>query len=638
MINIKDTFKKPFNTKVDSLGLSVFRILYSLVLLCETSQLYRFRHIIYDKDPFVNIGEIDVTFIFIFWFIVLVFLMLGLFTRVTTILNYIFGVIIFSSAHKFEYHVFYNYVGINFLLMFIPISRVFSLDCLFKKIKYSQPEIEYKPERKVLEINYLIIVFFAIAIVYFDSIFQKLSSQMWLKGLGMWLPSSLPIATWNNTSIMLNQEFLMKFLGYFVLVFEGLFIFLFWFKSLRVPLMIIGILFHIGIVVIYPIPWFALTIIAVYLLMLPQKFWLTLAGLFKSKKFNYTIFYNPQCIQSIKIVAFVKHIDLFSKINFLSLKQDSNIEKKNCLIIMDNYPVKIQGITKQGKQYTGYRACKILFKQLVYTYPIALLMSIPGIKPVCKKVYNSFLNTQKNKSFNEENLQATEYVTPISAIPSSLINSSSLLKITTGFWKLIVILMLLIQSMMVWTSPVIQKKIHAKSFYNKSIMFVFNNTKFFLKSYFGFTYHDVFVDDHFKNYNHILKIKYIANGKEYLVPIVDDFGMPTYHCTGFIWRDITFNLISPNLNEVKIESRLIPYLKFYISENKITGSNPNFIIYVKEMNIPQKWEKDFLNKQISIPWKVAGKCNISANNVIFEWSDYMKTLFIKELKTSQSLN
>ena len=223
----KNVIDNVFNEKVDAIGLSVFRMLYALVLFCETIQLFKFRHIIYDKEPFQYIGEIDVKFIFFFWFVVLGFLFLGLFTRFSTILNYIFGVIVFSSAKKFEYHIFYIYVNINFLLLFIPVSRVFSIDSLIKKIKYTSVRFQYVTDRKVQEINYLAIVFCSIALVYFDSVFLKLSSPMWMNGLGMWLPSSLPMVTWNDTSVLLNQEGLIKFLGYFVIVFEALFIFLF---------------------------------------------------------------------------------------------------------------------------------------------------------------------------------------------------------------------------------------------------------------------------------------------------------------------------------------------------------------------------------------------------------------------------
>ncbi|HMI07817.1 MAG TPA: HTTM domain-containing protein, partial [Flavobacterium sp.] len=271
---IKDTFQKIFNNKVDALGLSVFRMCYTLVLFAEVLQLFKFRHLIYDAVPYRYVGDIDVTYIFIFWFIILAMLFLGLFTRLATIVNYIFAVIIFSSAANFEYHVFYAYIGINFLMLFMPVSRVFSLDSLLEKVKYTNIGRPYKTDRKILEINYLIPVFAAIALVYFDSVFRKADSPMWTDGLGMWLPSSLPMMIWNDTSFILNQEWLVKFLGYLVLCFESVFIFLFWFKRFRVPFFLLGVFFHLGILIAYPIPWFALTAVVVYLLLLPPGFWL----------------------------------------------------------------------------------------------------------------------------------------------------------------------------------------------------------------------------------------------------------------------------------------------------------------------------------------------------------------------------
>ena len=225
----KKIFKKIFNEKIDAIGLSVFRMFYIAVLFFEIKQLYTFRHIIYDKEPFEIIGEFDVTFLFKFWFIIVFLLFIGLFTRIATIINYIFSVLIFSSAITFEYHVFYAYVGINFLLIFMPISRVLSIDNLIQKIKYTSLGQPYKVDKKILKINYIVPVFVGIGLVYFDSIFHKFSSKMWMEGLGVWLPSSLPMVTWNDTSFLLNQKWLVLFLGYLVLVFETVFIFLFWF-------------------------------------------------------------------------------------------------------------------------------------------------------------------------------------------------------------------------------------------------------------------------------------------------------------------------------------------------------------------------------------------------------------------------
>ncbi|RZJ53710.1 MAG: hypothetical protein EOO44_07610 [Flavobacterium sp.] len=280
----KIIMNKIFNLKVDAIGIAIFRIFYSLILFCELLQLYKFRNIIYDKQPFIETGEIDVSFLFYFWLPVVLLITVGLFTRFATILNYIFSVIIFSSAAKFEYHVFYVYVGINFLMMFMPVSRVLSLDNLLQKIKYSNIHKTYAVNKKVLQINYWMPVFIGIGLVYIDSVFHKLSSNLWANGLGVWLPSSLPMITWNDTSFLLNQEYIVKFLGYFILLFEGCFIFLFWFKKTRIPFFTIGVFFHLGILIAYPIPYFALTYIGIYLLLIPVSFWKNIAKKIKLKK------------------------------------------------------------------------------------------------------------------------------------------------------------------------------------------------------------------------------------------------------------------------------------------------------------------------------------------------------------------
>ncbi len=116
--------------KLDSTGLAVFRMFYMTILFLELLQLYKFRVVMYSRDSLLYFGEFNPEYIYKFWFIVVLFLFFGLFTRVSSIINYLFSVIIFSSAVAFEYHVFYAYVGLNFLLMFMPVSRVFSLDSI----------------------------------------------------------------------------------------------------------------------------------------------------------------------------------------------------------------------------------------------------------------------------------------------------------------------------------------------------------------------------------------------------------------------------------------------------------------------------------------------------------------------------
>ncbi len=637
MINLSSTCKEIFNNKVDALGLSVFRVLYAIVLFFETTQLFKYRHIVYDKNSFVSVGEIDVTFIFFFWFIILGMLMLGLFTRFTTIVNYIFGVIIFSSANSFEYHIFYMYVGVNFLLMFMPISRVFSLDSLCQKLKYSRVGFDYKIDRKILEINYLIVVFSAIALVYFDSIFQKISSPMWRSGLGLWLPSSLPMVTWNNASTMLNQEWLMKFLGYFVLLFEGCFIFLFWFKKLRISLMLIGIFFHIGILVLYPIPWFALSVTAVYLLMLPEKFWLQLSNSIKYKKSNYLFLYDSESPLCNKVVFVIKHFDIFNGVNCLSVQENYRKETSLQQFSEEKLLTNIHGIDNKGNLFAGYDAYVQLFKYLIYTYPLKLFMLMPGISLVGKRLYQKIAFKRVKKSGIVENYSVPVYHLPVSETDDFLVKGWNKLNLSKLFWKFVFLFLLLFQCMLIWISPTGLKFFPTNFSLNKIPLYFFNNNKDFLKNYLGITYHPVFLESHFRDYNHILKITFFDGSKEHLVPLLNEKGMPGEYLKGEIWSNFTFSVISPLLCKSVMEKGLDPYLKLYLSDKKINASNVDFNFYIKEIETAHHWEKDFLQRQIDKPWKYAGSCKLTGFTFNYYWNDSTKLLFTNEIKYSHWL-
>lgn len=615
---------KIFNLKVNAIGLSVFRIFYSLVLFCELLQLYKFRNIIYDKVPFVNVGELDVSFLFYFWFPVVLLILLGLCTRFATIVNYVFSVIIFSSATQFEYHVFYAYVGINFLLMFMPIARVFSLDNLLQKLKFSTIYKTYEVDKKILQINYLIVVFVGIGLVYIDSVFHKLSSKLWMDGLGVWLPSSLPMITWNDTSFLLNQKWLVIFLGYLVLVFEAAFIFLFWFKKWRIPLLVLGVFFHVGILIAYPIPYFALTYVAIYLLLVPPSFWLQIAEKVKFKKTIYTFYYDAECPLCNKVIIVINHFDVFGAVKCKTVQNNysndialSDFEEEVLLI-------NIHGVNAKGKVSIGYWAYIELFKALIYTYPLGLFGSLPGVSFVGQKVYSYIADNRLTERCTVENCSIPVYNAPVSENQDFLIKGWNQFKITQHFWKGVLILFICGQLLMIWYSPTIQNHIPFKNKLNRVADIPYRNSEWFLKKYLGITHHTVFLNEHFNGFNHIFKVMYVGDQKEKRVPILNNDGMPDKYITGGLWRDISFNVITTNIEKDKIQKGIVPYLKYYIKDNNL--SDPKFEFYVKEVETPDKWQKDFLKKQIAKPWIKVGSCEILKDSTAFYWNEKMQAI------------
>src|ERR1044072_5685960 len=82
---------KAYDKKIDASGLSLFRIFYCLTLLCEVIQIFYFRHLIFDKIPFIAPAEVDFAIPLVCWMITLLFMIVGLFTRQAAIINYLFS-------------------------------------------------------------------------------------------------------------------------------------------------------------------------------------------------------------------------------------------------------------------------------------------------------------------------------------------------------------------------------------------------------------------------------------------------------------------------------------------------------------------------------------------------------------------
>ena len=259
--------KKLYDRPVDALGLSFFRIAYSLVLLLEVKQIFTFRELIFSEVSSATPSLI--TGLLVLWALVLVFLLAGCFTCLAAGLNYIIGIFIVWQMPAFKYHLDFVMTTVNFLLLFLPVSAGLSLD---RYLGIRQHPEENIPDQ-LSSLYVWVLVILGLGLVYLDSAVNKLSSPIWLSGLGFWLPSSLPLNGQTNLSWLLNQQFLVRVIGYVILIFEILFIFLIWFRPLRWFLLIIGVLLHLGIGIAYPIPNFALLMLTLYIPLLPDAVW-----------------------------------------------------------------------------------------------------------------------------------------------------------------------------------------------------------------------------------------------------------------------------------------------------------------------------------------------------------------------------
>jgi predicted DCC family thiol-disulfide oxidoreductase YuxK len=599
-------------SKTDATGLSVFRMCYILVLLYEITQLYAFRSILYDKVPFTEIGEINVKLIFHFWFIVTVLIFLGLFTRVATIINYIFSVIIFSSISQFGYAVFNIYVSINFLLMFLPVHRCLSLDSLMDKMKSSNASILFERKNKVLAINYLAPVLLGIAIVYLNSGFHKIVSPMWLDGLGVWLPASIPMITWTDLTWMLNMKNLMKFAGYLVLCFEVLFIFLFWFKPFRLTLLAIGVILHVGILIAFPIPSFSLTMLSIYILMIPESFWLWMRNKIKSSMPPHRVYYDANSELCVTVITLIDHFDIFNRIQILPVE-----DMQHDPVFNDISETTLEGnihfVSKKNKVTKGYAACCQVLQAMGWTWILGVFLQLPVIKIVGEKIHRYISDHQvKQRRTKTSDLQVDEN-------ESMLIEGFTRLKKTKLFWSVFLAGIFFAQILLFYYSP-LSKYTLRRLRSNTELHQSFSSDNFYiglLTRYFGMQEYAIFTDWAYYNYNQVFFIELEeADGKKSPIPIFNTSGMPTNFTTGFIWNRI-FAITKTAKNTEDLE-KYLPYCVLWCQKKLIDTSGGKLHFYKKSIDTPQQWQPDFLRREIKKPWKKLGIYNLDSKKWLKE--------------------
>ncbi|MES2837185.1 MAG: DCC1-like thiol-disulfide oxidoreductase family protein [Bacteroidota bacterium] len=594
-----------FLTKISSKTLAVFRIAFFSVLLFEVIRIYRFRNLIYDKIPYFEPAEITYDSILIIWGIVVTFLIIGFKNKTFSIINFVISLFLIGTLRSYEYHMFYAYMGVNFMSIFIPISKSYSIDNLIEKLNHSTLKKEHKPNELVPEFYYYIIIFMGIGVVYFDSIFFKLISPLWLAGLGTWYPASMPFAVNIDSSIILNNEFLIKYFGYLTIVFEIVFIFLFWNKKFKLPFFIIGLGLHIGIYILFPIPLFALGVIAIYLLLLPPNFIEKIKFHFIKKQLIF--FYDNECPLCLRTKIVIEHFDLFKAVKFVSIQENYNqypeLEKIGYANALDN----IYSISNK-KVYEGVDTYIAVLFKMIYTAPFALLLKIPGIYHIAKKVYSIVAKNRNTERCTEDSCEIGFNPTPNFSNEKNVkvfinLTIEDLKKL--GF-KALFFTLISFQILVSLKSPLISRFLNNEEASNSGLQ----TLRDFSKSAFGITNHEVFMDYHFNYYNHIIKIEYVTSkNTKILLPIIDNNGMPAEYLKGFNWVKWTFRVMGSKVYGHRLNEGIRDFTAYWLHNNLISGDptkNHTFIISVKKIDSPKGWQKDFLKHQLNKPWIEAG--------------------------------
>ena len=592
---------KFFNKYIDSTGLGVFRILYSIVLLGEVIHLFYFRNLVYDRIPFIEQAEVNFTVLIGIWIVAICFIILGLCTRIASIINYILCVFLLNTLVTYHYHIFFVYTGINFLLIFTPVSKSLSLDNLFEKLKYSNTKYRHKPVEKVRQLHYLIIPFIAIGLVYFDSIGYKLSSETWLTGIGSWMSSSLPMMTHVKDQWLQNQELFIKLVGWGTIAFEFIFIFVFFKKKWRVPVAIMGMLLHLGICFEYPIPFFAIAVVGTYVLLFPVSFWKRFRVKSTSKN-PITFYYDKDCPLCIRTTIIISHFDIFNKVSFKPVQLEA-INEPLLKDIDESELIKNIYSTYKGNVYIGVDTYINVFTKIFF--PLGILLRLPPFYQISKSLYNKIAENRLTERCTDDNCG---YEVP-SIVDSNKIKILENLTVEDiKKWTYVSFGVFVIFShIILLINTDLGRKVMWKIGVEKVSEVLPQRYMNFTKIYFGFTNHPVFSDGHFNNYNHIVAVTYVdKNGNEEWLPIINEDGMPSYYCTGNLYVKWNFRVNGPNIDQNLLAKGVQDFTAFWSYRNDVNLEDATFKIKVKKINSSFEWQENLLTNNLNSPWLDGG--------------------------------
>lgn len=611
-------FEKAYDRKLNATGLAVFRMAYGLVLFFEISQIREFKELRFDYIPFLEAGDFHPGVGLLVWQVFAIFLIIGFKTRFAAVVNYCFTLLFLAVATKFEYDIYHVYTSVNLILIFLPISKSLSVDRMIKNVRYSRAGFVHSEPQTVNSLHYFILVFVAIGFVYMASIWFKFNSSAWMNGLGMWKPAILSNFNIYGDSWVFHNEFISRFLGYLTLVFECVFIFLMWFKKPRLILFVIGFSFHIGIFLIYPIPWFGLGVSAIYLLMVPVSFWRRVGKAVSFKKSLFTFIYDDFCPICAKTVAVIKAIDIFNGISYVTVSEYTS----NKDIDDDEFRKNIYGVKRNGKLTKGVKTYVNVLFSTIYLAPFGLLILIPGIYHLAKKIYRIFADNRIIENCSDDNCVVVFREEEVDD-SKKIFKNVSLKKWKLMKWIFVFSFLSLLQlnvSMKAIITDDINGNKKEYSGISAATYSLSHNVAIYAKLFLGITNHPVFQEGHFSYYEYVFALEYEdVNGDLTWLPIVEKNGQPGTYNRGGNWANWNFRACTSKGYDLEnLERGSIMFSSFWAHQEGVNLNSGRFKVMLYKQHPPEDFSDTFPVSETSKEWTEVGELTWSENNPTFE--------------------
>ncbi len=622
---LRELVQQGLRKQVPATGLGVFRILIGLVILQEVFYLLFFRHLIFDRVPFVEQASPVVDLFLFLWAVLAACISLGVHTRLAAVGNYLLWLVFVGFTpmwQDFDGGFDQMMTGISFLLMFLPADRGLSLDNLRRKLKYSAPGRHFQPRETISVLCYYLPVAIVLGLLYLDAGIHKLSAEFWRNGMGSWLPPTHPYyMSPLGMGWLLNTEWLERTIGYSLIAFQFLFLPLFWFRFARVPLLLIGASFHTGIILSLNIYQFGFGMLAPYSLLVPFSWWTCLR--FDSPRL--TVFYDGLCPLCNRTVIILSHFDVLGAVEF----KDLQTHAKDCRAL-DQIPEgellkDLYAVDRQGRLFSGVDTYLRILSAMAWPAPVAWIIGLPGFYLAAKAVYRRIADNRARLLVCDESCAVSAPEIPLTQpstegrwlftqpeddlcaqLYAQYVGTERREAMRIAKFLMLVIVLQLNSTLQFGVFYRINKG-HATTEAGQMLEGASNGILLLSHAFLGITPHALYMHDHFLGYNHILAVAYKdKQGNEHFLPFVNEEGRivaPNWGRVQCWWANIA---VTPHIKLKRLHKALMQVTAFWGEKEGLDVRNTMFILKMKEVRVPMDFEPNLRESNLRQPWKDIG--------------------------------
>jgi predicted DCC family thiol-disulfide oxidoreductase YuxK len=600
--------------EISGVGLALFRIAFALVALQEVVFLFYFRHLIFDPIPYLDRASPVIHVLLLAWMAILVCLATGYRTYHAALANYLFWVtfVVFTPMWQdFDGGFDQLMTGASLLIIFLPISKRIALDPIRLRWNDSRPDLPETTNTKVPALAYTLTLGVTLGFLYLDSGIHKLSSEFWRNGMGAWLPSTMPYyMSPLDMSFLLDHATIERIIGYSVIAFQLSFLFIFWHRWFRLPLLLLGASFHLGIILSLNVYPFGFGMLVHYFLLVPVALWNTLERWIQAPRSGLTVFYDEECPLCRRTVLVIRHFDIRNAVEFRGLQSEHESDPRIASIPRARLLRDLYSVDPQGNIFSGLDTYIQILKTLGYAYPLALLLSIPGLHFIAKIAYRRIADQRSRKPCGET------CSPPKPAVRMSSHPLAGFLERQAGNEKQkahrlgrILVALLILQLNCTLHYGVLYRWAGTKPsdpallLLDQASDSIINLSHAFL----GISPHALYLHDHFDHYNQIVALVYrAANGEEQWLPFVNSEGRlltPNWGRIQSMWANVA---ITSHMSQDRLEKFTRKVTAFYAVEMGIPLEGSEFVIKEKHVEVPTDWEAGLRKRNLNGPWHDIG--------------------------------